>query len=338
MKRQQQTLVKIILAVLGLLSLVSVPSVSAGTVYLDNFPWSGDFDPYDQPDSDYFFWSTTTPEYFVADDGEILQRRNSTHTLDITPFESTVGQGVGGALDHRKNCILHKTFWHTASDKILKCELDVKTELLHTDLHPFGNLTDDHENDLRLAHCALKMYDPNTFIELKLAQTNLENQPMYSRLPEGKGLLALGDYRAFVSSKTGVSMRPHASTYQRLAIEYHRNDSLVQWFVDGMLIHSISMVGVPSMSMDLLIDHGGMDTIVDPQGFYCGFECGTLLDGSNPLNATQSEGLVRLVHGIQNYYVHPTSFNDTHSDLYSRTWGQGVISSRRKFKVGLHDH
>lgn len=310
----------------------------AGTVHLNNFPWSGHFDPHDQPDSEYFIFSSVVPTPFFADDGTFIQRRNSTATLDITPFQKTVPQGPGGSFDHLKNLVFHKTFWATPSQGVLKCELDMKTELFHVDLHPFGDCVTDPDNDARLASCGLVMFDQNTWTEALLVQTNKENQPFYGRQPFGKGTPALGNYRAFRSIKTGVSDRPDVWSYQHLAIEYHRNQSSFQWFVDGMQVHSVSPIGVPAMSMTTLIDHGGMDTVVDPNGFLCGFGCFNLLDGSNPANATDTKGLVKLVSGIPGYYVHPTSFNDTASDLYSRLWGQGAIASYRKFKVGIHDH
>lgn len=328
---------KNILFILGVLaSAIFVVSITEAhtTVLYDPFQWAGEFDPYDQPDSDYFYYMSLVPEPFFADDGEIINRRNSTHTLDITPFEKTVSKSFGGSLDHTKNLILAKQFFAISAGQKLRCELNTKTEILHANLHPFGDLVDDFDRDIRLGACGLTMIDFNTWTAFHLLQTNRENHPAYQRLPNGQGSLGLGPYQAFIQSKSGVSERWH-DDYNNLAIEYDRSASTVEWSVDGSIIHSISDVGVPDFDMVTLLDNGGNATEISLSGALCGFGCYTLMDGSNPLNDTSTEGLAMLV-SIPGYYEHPTSFNDTSSDLTSRVFGQGAIASRKRFKVSIH--
>jgi hypothetical protein len=210
---------------------------------------------------------------------------------------------------------------------ILRYTMQFKGQTFGTGSHPFGAAVTDSEDDLRLACVAMNMLDYETFVVANFHLTNKGIWAFYERLPFGQNSTGpLGFYRAFSSTKRVASRT--AEQVHELVIEYDKDAGEIRWYVGTELVMTADNIGVPiadDPSVKLILDHGGTDTTVSPNGLNAGFGIFTLLDMSDPLEAGMSNtGLVRLnsIEGAP--YQNPSVFVDEDSDEANRLFGQGA--------------
>lgn len=308
---------------------VALSAVQGKKVFLDNFN-KGTFDPSD-PDSPYFYFPFSATEF--ADDG-VIEYGNSFVVERAFPFTLTTPQGPAGGLDHVKTLQYLKESFDPGNNCTLLYSLRVSGKTQGTENHPFGAaaVTND-QDDIRLAGSAMNMLDARTWIVADFFISNEGVWAFYERLPFGKGTPELGNYRAFSSTKR-VADRSSPNEIHNLRIDYDRGLGEIRWYVDNDEVLVVDNIGVPSPNPDvkLILDHGGIDTTVDPLGFQVGFGLFTLLDMADPNNPTVNEGLVK-ISDLPGFYAYPTNFVDELSLDGSRLWGQGAQISLYKLKV-----
>lgn len=299
-------------------------------VYLDNFN-QGTYDPLD-PNSPYGYFEISPG--VPANDG-VIQQGNGFIVERAMPFTLTVPPGPFGGVDHVKNLKYLDLPFDPQNNKTLVYTLRFSGKTTGTENHPFGSAVTNDQDDIRLASVAQNMLDVRTFMVADFFLSNTGIWAFYERLPFGKGTPELGNYRAFSSTKR-VATRKSDCDIHTLSIEYDTNKQEIRWYVEGKLVLKVDKIGIPSTdpNVKLILDHGGVDTIVRPLGFQVGFGAFTLLDMKDPLNANVNKGLVK-INNVPGNYASPTSWVDNASLIGNRLFGQGSQMSVYKLKVDI---
>lgn len=263
-------------------------------------------------------------------------------------FTRTYGQqdierlGLPGAADHIK-WLAHTT--HTASTgqpgfdalpgQVLTFETWVRARSHGVQNHPFGELVADPDTDLRLGAAALPLIDPETLTVVTFFLTNRRIYATYERLESARP--ALGDYASFLFAVPVADRTPDASHH--LAISYDRSAGTIHWEVDGTEVHRLGRLGMlPPTRAHMLLDHGGVETPVEPRQLNGGMGMFTILDAAWP-TAAASTGPVRISPDSGSYTdprrgaPHRQDFLDDKSLPGSRLFGQGVELHLERFVV-----
>lgn len=306
---------------------LTIGSVSAGLLANDQFP-NKPYNPAD-PNSpyDYLFFDYTTTTI-------VNSAAQSTLTQVVNPYTSTVGQSPIGGLDHVKVLqYADKNFLPGTKKQVLKYSTTISAETYDINDHPFPDwAVFDEQDDIRLGSCAMNSVDLETFIVADFFMSNNGLYAFYERLPFGRTLT--DPYHAFSSAKRVADRLPQ--DFHNLSIEYNSGEGTLSWFVNQVRVLFVDLIGFPSHDPDvhILLDHGGIDTVVRPNGFRFGFGCFTLLDMKDYWNSTSTYGLVRLNDGVGSPdYIDPPNFVDESSLPSNRLWGQGSVLKLKSFKV-----
>lgn len=308
--------------------LVATDLSNAHVAFHDPFDVGDPFDPTD-PDSPYFLFQFGPSSF--ADDGVPVQG-DGYFRQEIFPFNKTFPQGPTGGFDHVKYLTYTKKSF--ALKKNGRAEYTLRASALTTgsELHPFGDEDVIHApGDLRLTSCAANAIDLETCLVTDIFMTNEGIIIFYERLPFCRTVA--DHYRAFSSMKFVAHRSP--GEVHDLTIAYHRTNKHIVYMVDGEEVGRVNNIGHPvtdDPEFRLILDHGGINRIVEPNGFNYGFGCFTLLDMADPYRHELNNGLVKL-DDTPNYYVHPTAFTDALSDDASRLFGQGAMIEVHDFKV-----
>lgn len=307
-------------------------------VFSDDF--DGQPEPFDPSTGDpYFFFQS---DGFIANDGSVNQ--NAKNVIEVAlPYTVTVPQGPGGGLDHVKVLQYRTQIEPLNSDQRLIYDLRMTATAFGLENHPFSTQrVSDAQDDLRLASCAQNMLDPTTFLVADFFVTNRGVWAFYERLPFGQGSEELGFYRAFSSTKRVADRSP--TQIHDFRIVYDRAAGTITWILDGKRVMRVDRLGyLPEnqfrreRGLNVILDHGGQETLIEPAGLLTGFGCFTLLDMKDPLRPHPDTGLVRLVTGIPGFYQSPTNFDDDLSLPESRLFGQGAVMTLFKKSVYIDD-
>ena len=315
---------------LHLILFVCLAALAVGHAKLafhDSFESSNPFDPGD-PGSPYFYFQFGVSSY--ADDG-VSAQGNGYFRQEIFPFTKTFPQGPTGGFDHVQYLVYTDKSFDISDHGRAEYTLRATSLTNGTEFHPFGADVTHHEGDLRLASCAANAIDLRTCLVTDIFMTNEGIIIFYERLPFCR--TEQDHYRAFSSMKFVANRAP--GQVHDLSIAYHRTNKHIVYFVDGQEVARVNNIGHPvtdDPEFKLILDHGGINRIVEPLGFNYGFGCFTLLDMSDPFRHEISHGLVKL-DNTPNYYVHPLSFTDSLSNEASRIFGQGAMIEVHDLKV-----
>lgn len=290
-------------------------------------------------------WSYPESGSYVADDGIVTTSENglSVRSRGVNPhsgdpaFIRTLGQEgsngspLPGLLDHVKWLVYanHQasTGYQGFDAKLggeLSCETWMSGRTYGTAGHPFGALVPHPDDDLRLASVVVSAFDPETNLVLDFFLTNETIYAFYERLPGVRE--TLGNYAAFSSMIPVASRSPEARHHLRIA--YDRSAGSARWLVDGKQVYRVDRLGMRPDRRYLTLDHGGVETLVQPRQLSFGMGMLSLLDGALPNRSPG--GLVRL-SGAESLYFDPVvgepkpqSFSDDESLESNRLFGQGA--------------
>jgi len=311
------------------------------------------------PGARWFFFSAGP---FVGDDGIAT---TSNRGLSVVPkgtnprtrqpaFTRTLGQeptngGLPGGLDHVKwlvyaNNIASSTFpgFDAVPGQELACETRLSGRTFGTAGHPFGSRVRDPNDDLRLGAAAFNAIDFETFIVSDFFVTNERIYALYERLPFGRPSSggSLNEYAAFTFT-IPVAKRSIGDQHH-LKIAYDRERGIMRWLVDGREVLRVDRLGYRIDRRQMVLDHGGTETLIRPRQLACGMGMFTLLDASRPPQSASnpgSDGLVRL-SSAPDFYFHtgrgqptPQTFADSNSLPSSRLFGQGAELNVRRLVV-----
>lgn len=300
------------------------------------------------PDAKWFYLQFGS---YVGDDGIVttgpqglrVVPKGVNPTTGEPAYTKTIDQdskngGLPGGLDHVKWLVYMN---HLASSgypghdavkgQRLACETWIGGRTFGTENHPFGNLVDNPNDDLRLASFAMNSADFESFMVFDFFITNETIYAFYERLPFGQGG-PLGYYASF-SHQIPVAAR-NPNQQHHLKIEYDREEGKVRWYVDDVEVFQVDKIGHRLDRQYLTLDHGGQEEIVDMKQLLCGMGTFSLLDAYRPTNV----GLVKL--GDVTGYYDPDqgepvqqAFFDTESEIQNRLFGQGAELTMRKYVV-----
>lgn len=316
--------------------------------FRDGFAAGGPDDP----------WFTVQVGGYAADDGVATTTRRGLHveSSGTNPdtgepaFVRTLGQdpgnglGLPGTFDHLKWVAFAN---HTASSgfpgfdavpgQVLSCGARVSGRTHGTEGHPFGSAVADPGSDPRLALAALNAVDPETNLVLDFVLTDERIYAMYERRPDSRP--ELGNYASFAHIVPLARRSP--GDWHHLEIAYDRAWGTVRWLIDRETALTVDDLGHRLDRDSLVIDHGGVETTIDPRQLNCGMGLFAVLDGAGP----DGRGLVRLTNDAHSPYFRPSTgepepqrFVDEASAPSSRLFGQGasldigpyVVASRRR--------
>lgn len=203
--------------------------------------------------------------------------------------------------------------------------------------HPFpASLVTNPNDDPRLGCTYMNMLEPFLLVVSDFAVTKLGVWGVYEILPFNQGQPGFGFYRAFTSVKRLVT-RKSPDKFENLAVVYDRKAGTLSWKVNGKTEFVVDKIGFLPTDPEavVIIDHGGIERLVEPQSFLVGWGGIELLDGTDPNDPASQQGLVKLVNDtiLPGFYQKPTSFFDPLSKFESRRFGQGTISEVRKLQV-----
>jgi len=301
-------------------------------------------------------WSYLEAGPYVADDGIPKTSKKGLHVVSsgTSPrtgkpaFVRTLGQeddtgsGVPGAQERVKWLALAN---HQAStgyqgfDAVPGQELTGETWMsgrtYGTKGHPFGQHVINPDDDLRLASVGgMTVIDPETGALFEFLFTNERVYVFYERLPWERA--NLGNYAAFTYTIPVASRSP--GDQHHFAISYDRAAGVVRWLLDGKEVNRVDRLGcrLPSREYTML-DHGGVESLVEPRQLEFGMGMFTILDGALPRHS--DSGLVRLSSADSFYFnpatgdPHPQSFLDDESLESNRLFGQGAEFSLSRIVV-----
>lgn len=258
------------------------------------------------------------------------------------PQEPADGQGLPGGLDHVKWLAFTN---HTASSgyqgfdavagQELSCETRMGGRTYGTANHPFGAKVVDPDDDLRLASVGMPVLDPETSMIFDFFVTNKQVYVFYERLLDSRS--RLGNYAAF--SYTIPVAGTYAGQQHNYKIAYDRSAGVVRWVLDGREVFRVDRIGdlLPTRR-NLMLDNGGVPTVVQPRQLSCGMGLFTILDGARP-GAADDSALVRLSGAADHYFrpstgePTPQTFQDNASLPSSRLFGQGASLSMTHYSV-----
>jgi Family of unknown function (DUF6081) len=317
-------------------------------------------DSFDSPDlsvgqsSDCWFHFSAGP--FVADsgivtsgDGRLCVRAPGTNPRTGEPmFVSSVAQErsqrdnespLPGGLDHPKWLVYsnqRSTQGTPGYDArpghklILEAVLGART--YGTAAHPFGDAILDPDDDLRLAACAFTTIDFETLMVFDFMLTNKSIYAFYERLPYARD--ALGQYAAFSYATRVADNAP--GRMNALGIVYDASANTVEWRVAGSVVAKVQGLGLLPNRKNLMLDHGGVPTLVSPRQLACGVGLFTLLDATPPgggaalVKASDAAGFY---FDCGNEPGRAPNFVDPNSLEKSRLFGQGAELVVRDVKV-----
>jgi hypothetical protein len=274
---------------------------------------------------------------FSSGTNPITGRPAFTHTVS---HEDESDAGVPGLLDHVKWLVYANhlaSSGHQGFDAVPGHELSAETWIsgctYGTSGQPFGSAVPDADDDLRLASAAMNAFDPESNIAVDFFLTNRRIYAFYERLPGARA--TLGNYAAF-SSYIPVARRSPADLHH-LKICYDRSNGVVRWIVDGTEAHRVDRLGYRPDRRYLALDHGGVETAVEPRQLSFGMGMFTLLDGALPGGG--GPGLVRLSAAGPRYFgpalgePHPQTFLDDPSVASHRLFGQGASLALSRYVI-----
>ncbi|MFC8042155.1 DUF6081 family protein [Nocardia sp. NPDC057353] len=190
--------------------------------------------------------------------------------------------------------------------------------------HPFGELVEDSEDDLRLASVGMPLLDEETSVIFDFFLSNKRVYAVYERLPFTRGD-EQGNFAAFVY-QIPVADRSVADLHD-FRIAYDPRAGAVSWQLDGTEVLRVDRIGYRLADREhLVVDHGGVETGVTPRQLNCGIGMFAALDYAR-LGAIAP---VRL-SGTEGYYYStalgepaPQRFLDDKSLESNRLFGQGA--------------
>ncbi|MGH3889208.1 MAG: DUF6081 family protein [Pseudonocardiaceae bacterium] len=300
-------------------------------------------------------WSYLAVESYVADDGIASTSKDGLRVVSSgtnprtgkPAFVRTLGQddgsgsGVSGAQERVKWLVFAN---HQAStgyqgfDAVpgqeLICETWMSGCTYGTNDHPFGRHVINPDGDPRLATVGMSAIDPETDTLFEFAFTNEQVYVFYERLPWLRA--SLGNYAAFLYTIPVASRSP--GDRHHFEISYDRAAGVVRWLLDGKEVYRVDRLGylLPSREY-MMLDHGGVENLVEPRQLNCGMGMFSILDGALPGHF--SSGLVRL-SGADSFYFdpatgvpNPQNFLDNKSLESNRLFGQGAEFSMSRYVV-----
>ncbi len=314
---------------LGILFIVvligSIQCSFARTAFNDDF--DRPFDPLDE--NSFYEYSFTDLDNLVVtntvEEGRL--------TITTNPYTTTVAQGETGALDHVK--VLHylrEAYAPGHDKKVVRGTARIGATHYGLSSHPFpDDVVSDPEDDIRLGSCALNSIDLDTYVVADFFISNNGLWPYYERLPFGR--TEENNYRAFSQTKRAADRKP--ADMHTLSVEYDATWGRISWLIDETVVMVANTIGHPIVGQGVktIIDHGGVNEHVVPESFSYGFGCFTLLDGTDPNDPNQFEGLAMLYDGDGPSYTIPETFYEEEPDDEDRIWGQGSALTLGNFKV-----
>lgn len=300
-------------------------------------------------------WSHLEVESYVADDGITSTSPEGLRVVSrgINPrtgkpaFVRTLGQddgsgsGVSGAQERVKWLVLAQhqaSTGHPGFDAVpgqeLICETWMSGCTYGTNDHPFGRYVINPDGDSRLATVGMTVIDPETNVLFEFALTNEQVYVFYERLSWLRA--ELGNYAAFQYTIPVASRAP--DDWHHFEISYDRAAGVVRWLLDGKEAYRVDRLGclLPSREY-MVLDHGGVESLVEPRQLSCGMGMFSILDGALPEHS--GTGLVRL-SGADLFYFDPTTgvpnpstFLDNKSLESNRLFGQGAEFTMSRYVV-----
>ena len=301
-------------------------------------------------------WSYHSVGSYVADDGIVETSEDGLRVFSSgtnprtgkPAFVRTLGQedgsglSVPGAQDRVKWLVLVN---HQASTgypgfdavpgEVLTCETWASGRTHGTNDHPFGDHVSNSHDDLRLASVGgMTVVDPETGALFEFLFTNEKVYAFYERLPWERP--ALGNYAAFLYTIPVANRSP--DDQHHFAISYDRAAGTVRWLLDGTEVYRVDRVGylLPSREY-MMLDHGGVESLAEPQQLEFGMGMFSILDGGLP--GRSGSGLVRL-SGADSFYFDPVigepepqTFLDDESLESNRLFGQGAELGVARFVI-----
>lgn len=288
-------------------------------------------------------WSYVAGGGYVGDDGieETSRRGLHVESSGTNPetgepaFVNTIAQeddnptGHYGGADHAKWLVYADRTASTGfagfdavPGQELSCSATMSGQVFGTGNHPFGDAVADPDDDLRLASVMLNTIDNETSTAFDFVLTNDRIYAFYGRPPFARG--TLGNYAAFSHTIPLATREPGDRHHLRIA--YDRAAGVVRWLIDGEEAFRVDRIGLVLDRDTLTLDHGGVETLVEPRQLSCGMGLLSLMDGSYPTN----QALVRLSSAEDHYFrtdvgqPAPQVFVDDESDEGSRLFGQGA--------------
>ena len=266
----------------------------------------------------------------------------------LPAFSLTLGQegdpidnpfGLPGGLDHVKWLVFANHLssagvpgFDAVPGRELVFEAWVSGRSYGNEFHPFGSAVADPDDDIRLANAAMPTIDFETLLVADFFLTNKRIYVLYERLPFAQ--TPSNPYAAFTYAIPVAQRLPHQQHH--LSIAYDRSANTIRWLVGGKEVFRVTQPGHRLASREhMVIDHGGVDQLVECRQRNVGFGLFTLLDAANP----GQPGLVKL-STAPNFYFEtglgsptPQSFVDPLSQSGSRIWGAGAELRINKVKV-----
>jgi hypothetical protein len=292
---------------------------------------------------------------YVADDGivttskrglRVVSSGTNPHTgkpafVRTLGQEDDTGSGVPGAQERVKwlaNANHQASTGYAGFDATpgqeLSCETWMSGRTYGTNGHPFGRQVINPNDDLRLAMAGLTAHDPETDALFEFLFTNERIYLSYERLTWERA--NLGNYAAFVYMIPVASRSP--GDQHHFKISYDRAAGVVRWLLDGKEVYRVDRLGYRLPSREyMMLDHGGVESLMEPRQLDCGMGMYTVLDGALP--GYSDSGLVRLSSADSFYFnptigePHPQSFLDNKSLESNRIFGQGAEFSMPRYVV-----
>lgn len=194
---------------------------------------------------------------------------------------------------------------------------DISAKQSNVECNPFDGAVVNPNDDPRLAAVTAIITDPITSVGFGWFGTNEIWYASISRLPgleSNFGLYASYVYLIPLLKRNIVEGKDPLCEFHKLKINYNRLNRSVIWSADNKLLLKITNIGVNLNDNNTfiyennnwislkdpkrfkVIDHGGVDNQITPDGFSSGIGLFTLLDAylPNNLKGVQNLGLVRL--------------------------------------------
>lgn len=294
-------------------------------------------------------WAYAGADPFVPDDGVVTTSPRGLRVVakGVNPatgapaFTLTWPQDPEtGGLDHAKwvaftthQASSGQPGFDTQPGRELSCETWLSGRTYGTEAHPFGPRVDDPEDDLRLASVAMNVADAETGIIFDFFVTNRRIYAFYERGPYNRG--TLGDYAAFLFAIPVAERTP--GQQHHLRIGYDKSAGVVRWLIDNREVYRVHKLGHHVDRKYMMVDHGGVETSVQPRQLNCGMGMFSVLDGAIP--GIPQSGLVRLSNAESHYFDPPSGapdpqvFYDDASRSDNRLFGQGASFTMPRYVV-----
>lgn len=316
-------------------------------MYLDNFK---EFNVGDTEQHTYNNYSTGIE--FRADDGKYKINKDYLE-LRCPEFKKTYKSKISGEL-HPEGCFDHlKTIAVLNSEfEVPKCgevyaEACMSARTMRTEKHPFGCAVINSDSDFRLGCAIFSMMEISTGLNIAILITNDSYWALYEKKANEE------DDDDEIKKEPGANSFAFAkrigrrnscaplSDFSRLGIAVDKTKG-ANWYIDGVLKHTINRLGFPENPADALYQYGGAPAAIDPTCVHVSFGFCTMLDAVQPDNhgnlEASGKGLVRLTNFK---YKHPwvlgreVEFEYEKPNRDKMLWGQGATLRIKELKVEL---